>query len=194
MNDSTTTGSHSVSLSSWESLPSPSSQLVRSTFHLLCPLPTLSISADEAPPDEVHTADIALTTIPVEASEVVTGRAIMSVRTRMARALGMRAVWTGFVLIIVAFGSLDTLSAWMVTYMVEKRGAPSAASRYQLSGLWGGIALGRVVLAYVGRRMGERTFALMLLSSAIGFLGVVWGVQNSTVDACAIVLVGFFIG
>jgi fucose permease len=142
----------------------------------------------------VHTADIALTTIPVEASEVVTGRAIMSVRTRMARALGMRAVWTGFVLIIVAFGSLDTLSAWMVTYMVEKRGAPSAASRYQLSGLWGGIALGRVVLAYVGRRMGERTFALMLLSSAIGFLGVVWGVQNSTVDACAIVLVGFFIG
>lgn len=36
------------------------------------------------------------------------------------------------------FGTSDTLSAWMVSFMIEKRKSPEAASRYQLSGLWGG--------------------------------------------------------
>lgn len=33
-----------------------------------------------------------------------------------------------------------------------------------------------------------------MLALASGFLGVVWGVRNYTVDAVAIILVGFFIG
>lgn len=36
----------------------------------------------------------------------------MSVQTRMARSLKMPIVWVGFVLIILAFGTSDTLSGW----------------------------------------------------------------------------------
>ncbi|KAK4704915.1 hypothetical protein P7C70_g1287, partial [Phenoliferia sp. Uapishka_3] len=101
----------------------------------------------------------------------------------------------------------------MVSYMIGKRGSPEAASRYQLSGVWGGqldrfsfrvddadssnfigIALGRVTLAYLGRNLGEKTFSILLLASASGCLGVVWGVRSVPVDAVALVLVGFFIG
>lgn len=141
----------------------------------------------------------------------------MSVRTRMRRALALRSVWVGFVLIMLAFGTLDTLSSWMVSYMVEKRGSPEAASRYQLAGLWGGIASGRVVLALVlGKRLGERTFAIAMLTGKIArllphlivtwlilalravaamlLLVVVWLVKSFILDACALVLVGFFMG
>lgn len=46
---------------------------------------------------------MALTTIPTpEEGEVVGGRAIMSVQQRMKQALKMRAVWAGFLLIVIA--------------------------------------------------------------------------------------------
>lgn len=38
------------------------------------------------------------------------------------------------------FGTCDTFSAWIVSYMIEKRDSPAAASRYQLAGLWGGTS------------------------------------------------------
>lgn len=99
----------------------------------------------------------------------------------------------------------------MVSFMVEKRHSPEAASRYQLAGLWGGpsllpppspiltfprlgIALGRVTLAFVGRKMGEKMFAVLLLALASACLGVVWAVKNVPINAVALVLVGFFIG
>lgn len=78
--------------------------------------------------------------------------------------------------------------------MVDKRNAPQAGSRYMLTGLWGGIAIGRVALAFLAKRLGERTFSISMLVAASVFLGVVWAVRNVTVDALSLVLVGFFIG
>ncbi|KAL8277056.1 hypothetical protein RQP46_010590 [Phenoliferia psychrophenolica] len=56
-----------------------------------------------APSDEPHAP---LSAVPVgdtvASGEVVGGRAIMSVRTRMRQALGLRAVWAGFLLIVIA--------------------------------------------------------------------------------------------
>ncbi|ORY73649.1 major facilitator superfamily domain-containing protein, partial [Leucosporidium creatinivorum] len=119
----------------------------------------------------------------------------MSVQTRMIRALKMPFVWVGFLLIILAFGMTDVLSGWMVSFQNEKRGMPDAAARYNLSGLWAGIALGRVILAYfLDDRLGEKTFSVVMLTCAAGFLGIVWAVRNYIVDAVALVLVGFFLG
>lgn len=63
------------------------------------------------------------------------------------------------------------------------------------AGLWGGIALGRVVLAFVlGSRLGERSFAITMLASACVFLSVIWAVKSYIANAIAVVLVGFFFG
>ncbi|GAA5932359.1 hypothetical protein JCM1841_000858 [Sporobolomyces salmonicolor] len=148
----------------------------------------------EAPPDESHDVPVSVGGAEVE-GEVIHGRARTSAQERMKRALKIRAVWAGFFLIMLAFGSSDTLSAWIVSFMVTKRNSPEAASRYQLAGLWGGIAFGRVVLAFVlGNRLGERSFSIIMLAAASAFLGVIWAVQNFVVDAVAMVLVGFFFG
>lgn len=78
--------------------------------------------------------------------------------------------------------------------MVDKRQAPQAGSRYMLTGLWGGIAIGRVALTFLAKKLGERTFSILMLVAASVFLSVVWGVSNVTVDALSLVMVGFFIG
>ncbi|GAA5936081.1 hypothetical protein JCM10213_002197 [Rhodosporidiobolus nylandii] len=78
--------------------------------------------------------------------------------------------------------------------MVQKRHSPAAASRYMLSGVWAGIAVGRIVLAaLLSKRLGEKTFAVVLLSGASGMLAILY-VKNYIVDAVAMVLVGALLG
>ncbi|GAA5981623.1 hypothetical protein JCM11641_003920 [Rhodosporidiobolus odoratus] len=154
----------------------------------------------EAPPDEAHDAALTTTHAGPEAAaanqegQVIHARAVMSAQERMKRALRIRAVWVGFLLIILAFGSSDTLSAWIVSFLVQKRASPQAASRYMLSGVWAGIAIGRIVLAsLLGKRLGEKTFAVAMLFGASAMLAILY-VRNFVVDAVAMVLVGFFFG
>ncbi|BGP35596.1 hypothetical protein JCM10296v2_007437 [Rhodotorula toruloides] len=154
------------------------------------------------PPDETHDAPLSTSQAPAQTTtssteqqgEVIHARARMSAQQRMKRAMGLRAVWIGFVLIICAFASSDILSAWSVSFLITTRSAPPASSRFVLSGLWMGIASGRVVLAWLlANRVGEKTFAIGLLVAASGMLGVLY-VRSFVVDAVALAMVGFFFG
>lgn len=87
-------------------VPAACSRCLPSLLNLYVPRLSLCLDpdpfADKAPVDEHH-PDMALTTIPApEEGEVVGGRAIMSVQQRMKQALKMRAVWAGFLLIVIA--------------------------------------------------------------------------------------------
>ncbi|SGY35938.1 BQ5605_C002g01819 [Microbotryum silenes-dioicae] len=127
--------------------------------------------------------------------EIFHGRATLSATARMKRALSLKVVWVAFLLITLAFGTGDTLSAWMTVYLSTIRAAPEAASRYMLSGLWGGIAIGRVVVPLIlSKRLGERTFAIVLLMLAMSMLAIAWGVRNYKIDAVALAFVGVTIG
>ncbi|GAA5982327.1 hypothetical protein JCM10908_006600 [Rhodotorula pacifica] len=155
------------------------------------------------PPDETHDAPLSTAQAPGSVvhdhtttahGEVVHARSKMSAQQRMKRAFGIRAVWVGIVLIVLAFASTDILSAWSVSFLLSKRSAPAASSRYVLSGLWGGIATGRVVLAWaLANRLGEKTFAILMLGATSAILAVLY-VRNFVVDAVALALVGFFMG
>ncbi|GAA6008799.1 hypothetical protein JCM10207_001728 [Rhodosporidiobolus poonsookiae] len=153
----------------------------------------------EIPPDEAHDAHLSTAQAPQESTagqegQVIHARAVMSAQERMKRALRIKACWVGFGLIMLAFASSDTLSAWIVSFLVQKRNSPAAASRYMLSGVWGGIAVGRVLLAFLlDKRLGERTFAITMLVAASGMLAILY-VKNYVVDAVAMVLVGVFMG
>lgn len=100
-----------------------------------------TVVTDSEPADEV-VPDLPLTELSrpnVDPSaSIVERRAVMSVQTRMRRVLGLRVAWVGFMLVILAFASGNTLSAWIVSFLIEKRQSPAAASRYILSGLWAG--------------------------------------------------------
>ncbi|BGP43687.1 hypothetical protein JCM10449v2_007732 [Rhodotorula kratochvilovae] len=153
----------------------------------------------EIPPDEAHDATLATAQAPEQTTnpgdgEVIHAREVMSAQRRMKLALRLPSVYVGFVLIICAFAATDTLSAWIVSFMVSKRSSPAAATRFVLAGVWAGIAAGRVVLSWaLNRRLGEKQFAIVLLVLACAFLGVLY-VRDFVVDAVAVVLAGFFMG
>lgn len=84
---------------------------------------------------------------------------------------------------VSSFASTDILSAWSVSFLLAKRSAPAASSRYVLAGLWGGIAVGRVVLAWaLANRLGEKTFAILMLALTSACVGVMY-VRSFVVDA-----------
>lgn len=147
---------------------------------------TLPTHTDVPPADEPTTTDDATT---------VHGRAQVGVQARMKRALRLRVVWAGFLLIILAFASTDLMSGWITSYLVEERGAAEGSSRFVLTGLWGGIALGRMTIPYVlERRLSERKFVLLVLVLTSACAALIWGIHNVPVDAVAMVLVGFCLG
>ncbi|GAA6044287.1 hypothetical protein JCM8097_008677 [Rhodosporidiobolus ruineniae] len=114
---------------------------------------------------------------------------------RMQRALRLRAVWAGFLLIIVSFSTANILSGWIIAFMTRNRHADEAASRFMLAGLWAGIALGRITLAYfLGRRMRDRHFAQLVLAFVCGCLSNIWAVSNVPTDAVFMAFCGFFLG
>lgn len=155
---------------------------------------TIFGSADEVPPDEAHDATLATAQAPEGSAapasgEVIHARAVMSAQQRMKRALKLPSVYVGFLLIICAFASTDILSAWIVSFMIQKRSSPAAATRFVLAGVWAGIALGRVVLAWLlTKRLGERAFSIVLLVAACAMFAVLY-VHNFAVNAGACCLV-----
>lgn len=95
---------------------------------------------------------------------------------------------------MAAFGTGDTLSAWMVSFMVETRHSPAAASRYQLAGYWAAIALGRVVVGLTCSGLPEKTFNLALLGMTSACLAVVWALHQYIADAVLLCIAGLFLG
>lgn len=88
-------------------------------------------ATDEDPADEAAAYD-------AQADTTVHARATLSVKTRMARALRLRAAWAGFLLIIASFAIANILSGWVITWAINERHVDEASARWMLSGVWFG--------------------------------------------------------
>ncbi|KAI0316667.1 major facilitator superfamily domain-containing protein [Amylostereum chailletii] len=82
---------------------------------------------------------------------------------------------------------------WIVTYTKEVRdGGPS--SGYLSSGFFGGLALGRVALLWVSKKLGNRPAVLTYMLVAIGLELIVWFVPSLISGGVAIALIGLILG
>jgi len=97
-------------------------------------------------------------------------------------------------LFIIAYVGVEvTIGGWIVTYIIEVRGG-GPSSGYISSGFWGGIALGRVVLLWVNKKLGHRLAVLVYMLLAIVLELVVWLVPSLVSGAVAISFIGLFLG
>ncbi|CAE6467632.1 unnamed protein product [Rhizoctonia solani] len=96
-------------------------------------------------------------------------------------------IMAAFALLYV--GVETTLGGWIVTFIVEERGAGTSAG-YISSGFYGGLMLGRIGLIWVGER--RVIYAYILL--AIGLEMTVWMLPNMLENAVAFALIGVLIG
>lgn len=72
---------------------------------------------------------------------------------------------------------------------------PSLFSAGQATtGFWAGLTIGRVTLAFLTPRIGERRGVFAYLLLAIAFQLIFWLVPNFDASAVAVALLGYFIG
>ncbi|KAF9265534.1 MFS general substrate transporter [Marasmius fiardii PR-910] len=95
--------------------------------------------------------------------------------------------------ILVYVGVEVTIGGWIVTFVIrERHGGPDAG--YISSGFFGGLALGRVLLLWFNKLVGERNAMFIYAALAIGLELVVWLVPSLISGAVAVSFVGFLLG
>lgn len=87
-----------------------------------------------------------------------------------------------------------TAGGWIVEYLVSARNGKLPDVGYVPTGLWGGIFLGRLLLAEPTHRFGERRMGLGCCVMILVFHLIFWLVPNLVSSAVSISLLGFFYG
>ncbi|PYI18833.1 MFS general substrate transporter [Aspergillus violaceofuscus CBS 115571] len=105
-----------------------------------------------------------------------------------------RTVWilNGFFFLYV--GAEVTAGGWLVQFLVSVRHGDPEKVGYIASAFWGGFTVGRVALADITHKFGERRMVFAYMTLAIALQLVFWLVPSITVNAITVCLLGFFIG
>lgn len=124
-------------------------------------------------------------------SEAVSRRARES--DSFASVLKQSAVHTLAAFIFIYVGLEVTIGGWIVTFMINERGG-GASSGYVSSGFFAGLALGRVTLLWVNKKLGERNAVFLYIAIGIGLEFTVWFVPSLIGNAIAVSFVGLVLG
>lgn len=108
--------------------------------------------------------------------------------------LANRSVWilNGFFFLYA--GAEVASGGWIVQFIVSVRHGDPKKVGYIASGFWTGFTVGRVLLADVTHRFGERRMVFVYLVLAVMMQLMFWFVPSIPVNAIAVFLLGFFIG
>ncbi|CAI6342540.1 unnamed protein product [Periconia digitata] len=104
------------------------------------------------------------------------------------------SVWLLALFYFFMLGTAITAGGWVVEYLVSARNGKLPEVGYVSAGLWGGIFLGRVLLAEPTHQFGERRMSMLYCVLILGLQLVFWLVPNIISSAVAICLLGFFYG
>ncbi|EDU40804.1 FucP Fucose permease [Pyrenophora tritici-repentis] len=91
-------------------------------------------------------------------------------------------------------GTGITAGGWVVEYLIEARNGRLPDIGYVPAGLWGGVFLGRVVLAEPTHRFGERRMTMVYCVLILALQLVFWLVPSLVGGAVSISIIGFFYG
>ena len=81
----------------------------------------------------------------------------------------------------------------MVQFLVNVRRGYAGQVGYVATGFWGGLTLGRLVLAEAVNKFGERRSVFILIAIALVMQILFWFVSNIIADAVLISILGFCI-
>ncbi|KAI0760124.1 MFS general substrate transporter [Fomes fomentarius] len=106
---------------------------------------------------------------------------------------GIREVHILSVFSLIYVGTEVTIGGWSVTYIQEKRHG-SANAGYISSGFFAGLMLGRILLMWLNRKIGERRALFLYALLAIQLEVTVWVVPSLIENALAVAFVGLLLG
>ncbi|KAF1848958.1 MFS general substrate transporter [Cucurbitaria berberidis CBS 394.84] len=91
-------------------------------------------------------------------------------------------------------GTGITAGGWVVEYLIQARNGHLPDVGYVPAGLWGGVFLGRVLLAEPTYRFGERRMTMVYCALVLALQLVFWLVPSLISSAVSISILGFFYG
>lgn len=112
----------------------------------------------------------------------------------MLSALSNRVVLLGALFIFAYQGAEVSISGWVNTFLMDSRHVSDGSVGYVTAGFWGGITLGRFLLAPPAHKIGEKLFVVIVVVGACAFQLVVWLVPNLIGNAVAVAIVGLLLG
>ncbi|KAI1788662.1 MFS general substrate transporter [Ganoderma leucocontextum] len=107
--------------------------------------------------------------------------------------LALREVHVLALFALIYVGVEVTLGGWSVTFILDKRHGDSS-SGYIASGFFGGMMLGRILLLWLNKKIGERLALFIYALIAIGLEVTVWAVPSLIENAIAVSFVGLVLG
>ncbi|KAL1750063.1 major facilitator superfamily domain-containing protein [Schizophyllum commune] len=90
-------------------------------------------------------------------------------------------------------GTEVTLGGWIVTFVIDERGGGSS-SGYLSSGFFGGLALGRILLLWVNKWVGEKRVVMFYTLICIALEVTVWKIPSLIENAVAVAIIGLLLG
>jgi len=91
-------------------------------------------------------------------------------------------------------GTGITAGGWVVEYLIQAHNGRLPEVGYVPAGLWGGVFLGRVVLAEPTYRFGERRMTMLYCALILALQLIFWRVPSLIGGAVSISILGFFYG
>ncbi|KDQ21357.1 hypothetical protein BOTBODRAFT_61073 [Botryobasidium botryosum FD-172 SS1] len=117
-----------------------------------------------------------------------------TVSPSMKATLKKKVVWITAVFLLLYVGAEITIGGWIVDYLTTVRHGEPGRMRYVAAGFWGGIALGRFLLAIPTVWLGEKLAVIIYLLVTIAAEFVVWFVPSLIPSAVMLGIIGFALG
>ncbi|RTE83019.1 hypothetical protein BHE90_002481 [Fusarium euwallaceae] len=112
---------------------------------------------------------------------------------QLKAALSQKSVWMISLFFFLYVGAEVTAGGWVIEFLIEVRHSPPNIAGYVASGFWGGLMIGRILLANITHKIGDRRMVFIYILIGLGLQLVFWLVPDVAVDAIAISLLGFII-
>lgn len=126
--------------------------------------------------------------VQAEESGPVSGRALLG------QVLKTRLIWITAFFLVFYVGTEVSLGNWSYSYLTEERHELPFLSGWFITAYWLGLTLGRLTLANLAERLGnKRLIQLCLVGTVVGVL-LLWLVPVTAVSAIGLVIAGYSLG
>jgi fucose permease len=109
-------------------------------------------------------------------------------------ALRLRVVWLGAFFLFFYVGTEVSLGSWSYSFLTEARHGSTLLSGWAVSGYWLGLMLGRVTLANLARRVGNKRLIQGCLAGVLLGVSLIWLAPDEAISAFGLGLTGFSLG
>lgn len=112
----------------------------------------------------------------------------------LGQVLKMRVIWITAFFLIFYVGTEVSLGNWSYSYLTEERHEAPILSGWFITAYWLGLTLGRLTLANLAERLGNKRLIQVCLVGVVAGVLLIWLFPVTAISAIGLILAGFSLG